>query len=129
MDFTHRQTALATRVLALASLVIGLADAAGLLGLGRGSASPIAALGRDGFVLLSALTLMRLFAAIGLWMRVQWGAVILGGSLLIEIGLYLAGSAWIALSLWGFIFKTATLLATIALLGFARFLTRRQLAD
>jgi hypothetical protein len=54
---------------------------------------------------------------------------VLAGSLIVEIVLYLAGSAWVSLSLWGFIFKLAVMLATFALLAFAQMAARRQIAD
>jgi hypothetical protein len=115
--------------LALASLFMGLGDATRLLGLGAGPTSPIVTLGVIGFLLLAGLSLMRLFAAVGLWIHARWGAVVLAGSLIVEIVLYLAGSAWVSLSLWGFIFKLAVMLATFALLAFAQMAARRQIAD
>lgn len=120
---------LLTRILAIMSLLIGLSDATAVLGLGSGGASPYQTLGGAGFILLVCLTVTRLFAAVGLWIRMQWGAVVLLASLIVEFALHFTGNGWIALSLWGFIFKTATLLATIALLGLSQILLRRQVAD
>lgn len=129
MNFRTEPLGLFARVLALVSLLIGLGDATRLLGLWDGASSPITTIGAMGFVLLTALCLARLFAAVGLWIHSSWGALLLSGSLLVEIGFYLSGSAWVSLSLWGFIFKTAALLATIALLAFSQILIRRQVID
>ncbi|HCO56273.1 hypothetical protein V6617_11320 [Pelagibacterium nitratireducens] len=129
MDFRNEPLGLVARILALLSLFIGLGDAARLLGLGSGSASPVVLMGTMGFVLLSALTLMRLFASVGLWIQSSWGAIVLAASLVIEIGFYLAGSNWVSLGLWSFIFKLGVMLATFALLALAQLWVQRQLAD
>ena len=129
MDIRNEPLGLFARILALLSLFIGLGDAARLLGLGGGSASPLLTIGTMGFVLLAALTLMRLFASVGLWIHSSWGAVVLAASLVIEIGFYLTGSNWVSLGLWSFIFKLAVMLATFGLLTLAQLSTQRQLAD
>ncbi|AEQ51151.1 hypothetical protein [Pelagibacterium halotolerans] len=129
MDFRNEPLGRLARILALLSLFIGLGDAARLLGLGAGSASPILTIGTMGFILLSALTLMRLFAAVGLWIQSSWGAIILAASLAIELAFYLLGSNWVSLGLWGFIFKLGVMLATFGLLAIAQLSVRRQLAD
>lgn len=129
MDFRNEPLGLLARILALLSLFIGLGDAARLLGLGAGSASPILTIGTMGFVLLSALTLMRLFAAVGLWIQSSWGAIVLAASLAIELGFHLLGSTWVSLGLWNFIFKLGVMLATFGLLAIAQLSVRRQLAD
>jgi len=129
MDFRSEPAGLFARILALISLFMGLGDATRLLGLGSDVVSPIAAMGAMGFVLLSILSLMRLFAAVGLWIHARWGAIVLGGSLLAEIVFYLAGSTWVSLSLWGFIFKLVVMLATFGLLAFVQIAARRQIAD
>jgi hypothetical protein len=114
------------RILALASLSLGLADAARLLGVSAGSLSPISQLGPGAFVVLSILCLSRLFAAVGLWIYSRWGAVLLAGAIAVELLLYVTGSGWVALGLIGFIFKLVTLLATIGLLALARFLDQHH---
>lgn len=129
MDFRIEPAGLYARALALISLFFGLSDAGRLLGIGGGSMSPILALGPAGFVLLSALSVCRLFAAVGLWMQVRWGAILLAGSLGAELAFLASGSGWIASSLYGFIFKLVVLLATILLLVLAHFLNHRQVAD
>lgn len=129
MDFRTEPAGFLARILALVSLFMGLGDATRLLGLGAGATSPIVAMGLIGFLLLAGLSLMRLFAAVGLWIHARWGAVVLAGSLVVEVVLYLAGSAWVSLSLWGFIFKLAVMLATFALLAFAQMAAQRQIID
>ncbi|WP_417581176.1 hypothetical protein [Pelagibacterium sp.] len=129
MDFRNQPLGLLARLLALFALFIGLVDAGRLLGLGAGAVSPIALMGTMGFVLLAGLTLMRLFAAVGLWIQSSWGAMLLMASLVVELGFYLAGSAWVSLSLWSFIFKLAAMLATFGLLAIAQLSAQRRLAD
>ena len=129
MDFRIEPAGIIARILALLSLFLGLSDAARLLGLGSGGLSPIALLGAMGFVMLAALSLMRLFAAVGLWIHAGWGAVLLLGSLVAEIAFYLLGSSWVSLTLWGFIFKLVVMLATFALLTFAYLVAQRHIAD
>ena len=129
MDFRSEPAGLFARILALVSLFMGLGDATRLLGLGSDAASPIVAIGAMGFVLLSILGLMRLFAAVGLWIHARWGAIVLAASLAIEMVFSLAGSTWVSLSLWGFIFKLAVMLATFGLLAFVQIAAQRQVAD
>lgn len=129
MDFRSDPTGFVTRVLACLSLLLGLADAARLVGIGSGTASPIAAMGAQTFVLLAIFCLCRLFAAVGLWMGTRWGAILLGSALLIEIALHAAGSNWVSLTLTGFIFKLMLLLAIILLLATERVRVHRQTAE
>ena len=129
MDFRTEPTAAWARILALVSLAIGLTDAARLLGLGTSVSSPIDALGISGYIVLTLLCVMRLFAAVGLWIQVRWGALLLLASLVIELVLHLTGSGWVTLTLLGFIFKLATMLATIALVALAQLVVQRHIVD
>ena len=129
MDFRTEPTAAWARILALVSLAIGLTDAARLLGLGTSVSRPIDALGISGFIVLTLLCVMRLFAAVGLWIQVRWGALLLLASLVIELVLHLTGSGWVTLTLLGFIFKLATMLATIALVALAQLVVQRHIVD
>lgn len=126
MDLNSDFARIATRILAAASLGLGLFDAGRLLGVSGGQTSPLATLGTAGFVLLAAVCIARLFAAVGLWMQLRWGLVVFGTTLVIEIALYLAQSPAIAMSLTAFIFKLALMLATISLAVFAVMRTRRR---
>ena len=66
MDFNTPFASRYIRVVALISLLLGLNDAARLLGVTTGSQSPLDLLGVTGFVYLSIFALARLFAAVGL---------------------------------------------------------------
>ncbi|MCD7060783.1 hypothetical protein [Pelagibacterium xiamenense] len=126
MDFNSEIARFVTRFLAIASLCMGLLDAGRLLGVTGGSTSPLTALGTLGFTLLAVVAVARLFAAVGLWLQVHWGLLLLGLTLVVEIVLYLAGSTAIAMSLTAFIFKLALMLATILLVAFAILTARRH---
>ncbi|WP_127142706.1 hypothetical protein [Pelagibacterium montanilacus] len=129
MDLRAEPADKGARLLSLASLLLGLGDAMSLLGVSTGGASPVTALGASGFAMLAVLCIARLFAAVGLWIQSVWGAVIFGGSLLAEVVLFVAAPSLVGTSLIGFIFKVALLLATIALLLFARRASVRRAGD
>jgi len=110
------------RIVAVVTLALGLTDAARLLGVTTGSASPLAALGPTGFGYLAIFCLARLFAAVGLWIRASWGAVLLLGATGAELALYLAGSPDVEISAFGFVVR----LLLLASLVFIFVLTLRQ---
>lgn len=107
------------RILAVISLFLGLSDAARLLGVGTGSASPIAALGVNGFILLGVFCLARLFAAVGLWIRASWGAVLLVGATAAEIALYLMGNPDVRMGAFGLGVRVVLLAAILAIIALA----------
>lgn len=129
MGARNESTGMVPRLLATASLVTGLGDAARLLGLGTGAASPILMLGEEGFALLSVLCVTRLFAAVGLWIGMRWGAVLLVVALAVELGLYVSGSSWVSLTLMGFLIKLALMVVAITALGLSWLFVRRRAAD
>jgi hypothetical protein len=129
MDLRTEPAGIVARVLAIISLVMGLGDAARLLGVWSGSQSPLVAFGSTGFALLAILAAARLFAALGLWLHLQWGAVLLAVALFVELFVFLFGGGVVAMTLYGFIFKLAALLATIGLIAMSWFLVRRHAAD
>lgn len=129
MDMGTEPAGLAARVLAILSLVMGLGDAAHLLGVWSGAQSPLSAFGPTGFALLAILAAARLFAALGLWLQVQWGPVLLAVALIVELGVALLGDGVVAMTLYSFIFKLAVLLATFALIAMNWFVTRRHAID
>lgn len=90
------------RVVAMISLVLGLNDAARLLGISNGEVSPLTTLGTTGFVYLAIFALARLFAAVGLWIKASWGAVLLVGATGTELTMYLMGSPDIKMTAFGF---------------------------
>ena len=112
MDFKSPIAGRYVRVVAIIALLLGLSDAARLLGVSSGSAaSPITTFGVVGFTYLSLFALARLFAAVGLWIRASWGAVLLVGATAIEMGMYLAGSADVQMSALGFAVRLVLLVS------------------
>jgi hypothetical protein len=104
------------RIVAIIALLLGLSDAARLLGVtGAPGESPIVALGVTGFTYLAIFALARLFAAVGLWIRASWGAVLLVGATAIELGMYMFGVREVQMSALGFVVRLV-LLVSIALI-------------
>ena len=98
MDFNASPIGIYIRIVAIIGLLLGLIDAARLLGVNLGAVSPITAMGMTGFVYLAIFALARLFAAVGLWIKASWGAVLLVGATSVELALYLLGSTDVAMS-------------------------------
>ena len=72
-----------------------------------------AALGPTGFGYLAIFCLARLFAAVGLWIRASWGAVLLLGATGAELALYLAGSPDVEISAFGFVVRLLLLASLV----------------
>jgi hypothetical protein len=117
MDLTSPIAGRYVRIVAIIALLLGLSDAARLLGVGAPQAgvSPIYTLGASGFTYLAIFALARLFAAVGLWIQASWGAVLLVGATVIELGLYMFGSRDVQMSALGFAVRVV-LLASIVLI-------------
>lgn len=113
MDFKGEQLGRYVRIVALISLLLGLSDASRLLGVSLGDISPLSVLGVTGFVYLSIFALSRLFAAVGLWIKASWGAVLLVGATTVELVLYLIGSPDVQMSMFGFAVRLVLLLSII----------------
>lgn len=111
MDFKGEVAGRYIRIVAIIALLLGLADAARLLGVSSGSVSPLATLGTAGFVYLAIFCLARLFAAVGLWIRASWGAVLLVGATAVELAMYLMGNRDIQLDPIGFALRLVLLVA------------------
>jgi hypothetical protein len=103
------------RVLAMVTLLIGLNDASRLLGVTLRDQSPIELYGFTGFIYLAVFTLSLLFAAVGLWMRASWGAVLLAAATGIELVLFLFGSKDIQMTMVGFGIRLVLLAALLAI--------------
>lgn len=116
------------RVIAIIALLLGLGDAARLLGVSNGTVSPITQLGAAGFTYLAVFCIARLFAAVGLWIRASWGPVLLAGATLIEVALYLAGVREVRIDAVGFAIRLL-ILGSLAVLLFLNFRQRRQAHD
>ena len=115
MDFNASPIGIYIRIVAIIGLLLGLIDAARLLGVNLGAVSPITAMGMTGFVYLAIFALARLFAAVGLWIKASWGAVLLVGATSVELALYLLGSTDVAMSAIGFAVRLV-LLASIVII-------------
>src|ERR1700712_89239 len=102
MDFNSPIGGRYVRIVAIIALLRGLNDASRLLGVSTGAQSPFELLGVSGFVYLAIFALARLFAAVGLWIRASWGAVLLVGATGVELGMYVLGNRDIQMSMLGF---------------------------
>ena len=69
MDFRSEFASRYLRIVAMLALLLGLADAARLLGVSSGETSPIEILGPAGFGYLAAFCVARLFSVVGLVLR------------------------------------------------------------
>jgi hypothetical protein len=116
MDFKAPIAGRYVRIVAIIALLLGLSDAARLLGVsGNSGESPLTVLGTAGFTYLAIFALARLFAAVGLWIRASWGAVLLVGATLIELGMYVLGNTDVQMSALGFAVRVV-LLASITII-------------
>ncbi len=127
MDFKSPIAGRYLRVIAIIALLLGLSDAARLLGVtGTAGQSPLATFGVTGFTYLAIFAAARLFAAVGLWIRASWGAVLLVGATGIELVMYLLGSRDVEMSAIGFAVRLVLLVSI--LLVFALSLRFRERA-
>jgi len=116
MDFKSPIAGRYVRIVAIIALLLGLNDASRLLGVSTGAQSPIQILGVTGFVWLSVFALAQLFASVGLWIRASWGAVLLVGSTVLELGMYLMGNHDIQMSAIGFAVRLVLLVSIVLVL-------------
>jgi hypothetical protein len=103
------------RIIAIVALLVGLGDAARLLGVSSGSVSPLAQLGPAAFVYLAIFCLSRLFAAVGLWIGASWGAVLLVGATTAELVMFLVGNRDVQLDPIGFVVRLVLVVAIVLL--------------
>ncbi|KKC31986.1 hypothetical protein [Devosia psychrophila] len=129
MDFNAQPIGIYIRVVAIISLLLGLNDAARLLGVGLGDVSPVATMGMTGFVYLGIFGLSRLFAAVGLWIKASWGAVLLVGATAVELGLYLFGNTDVRMSALGFAVRLVLLASILIIFILSIRLERARAAD
>ena len=114
MDLTSPIAGRYVRIVAIIALLLGLSDAARLLGVaGIPGVSPIYTLGGAGFTYLAIFALARLFAAVGLWIQASWGAVMLVGATVIELGMYMMGSRDVQMSALGFAVRLVLLVSIV----------------
>jgi len=129
MDFNSQPISIYIRVVAIISLLLGLNDAARLLGVNMGATSPIAALGMSGFVYLAIFSMARLFAAVGLWIKTSWGAVLLVSATGAELVLYLMGNPDIRMTAFGFAVRLVLLVSILVIFALSVRLHRARTAD
>lgn len=115
MDFNTPIGGRYVRIVAIIALLLGLNDAARLLGVSTGPQSPLEVLGATGFTYLSIFALAQLFAAVGLWLRANWGAVLLVGATVIELGMYLFGNRDVEMTALGFAIRMVLLTSIIVI--------------
>ena len=124
MDFKGEVAGRYIRIVAIIALLLGLAYASRLLGVHSGAVSPLQTLGTAGFVYLAIFCLARLFAAVGLWIRASWGAVMLVGATVVELVMYLMGNPDVRIDAIGFALRLV-LLAAISVIFVLSFRMRR----
>lgn len=129
MDFSAPPIAIYIRIVAIISLMLGLNDAARLLGVNLDDVSPIATMGMTGFVYLAIFGLARLFAAVGLWIKASWGAVLLVGATAVELALYLLGNPDVRMSAFGFAVRLVLLVSILIIFVLSIRLNRARAAD
>ncbi|MBD8065003.1 hypothetical protein IC608_05900 [Devosia sp. PTR5] len=117
MLFLAPNSALYIRVVALLSLLLGLNDASRLLGVNLGPVSPLTTMGLTAFVYLTIFCLARLIAAVGLWIKASWGAVVLIGATILELALYISGSPDVRMTAVGFAVRLVLLGAIVLIFG------------
>lgn len=124
MDFKSELAGRYLRIVAIIALLLGLSDASRLL-ISSGTTSPITELGPTGFAYLAVFCLARLFAAVGLWIRASWGAVLLGLATTVELLMFMFGNRDVTISMLGFGVRLLLVVSVAALL-FLSFRMRRQ---
>ena len=129
MAFGDEPTGRYLRIVAIISLLQGLSDAARLLGVWLGDQSPIALLGPAGFTWLAIFCIARLFAAVGLWLKASWGAVLLLVATTVELTLFLSGSPDAQMSLFGFGIRLVLLIAILLIFALLFVMGRRAVQD
>jgi len=115
MEFNAQPLGIYVRIIAILALLLGLNDASRLLGVQLGNVSPIATMGVTGFVYLAIFALARLFAAVGLWIKASWGAVLLVSATTVELVLYLLGSPDVEMTALGFAVRLVLLVSIVVI--------------
>jgi hypothetical protein len=113
MDFILEPAGRYIRIVAIIALLLGLNDAARLLGVTSGDQSPLTTLGPAGFTYLALFALARLFAAVGLWIKASWGAVLLVSATGVELLMFLLGNRDVQMSALGFAVRLVLLTAIV----------------
>lgn len=117
-----------SRILGLIVLLLALYNAARLLGVSDAT-DPIVALGALGFVYLAVFTIAQFFAAVGLWIQSSWGAVVLIGAMVTELGLALTGNPNVHLAFFGIVVRLLLLLGAAAILSYVQWRLMETIHD
>jgi hypothetical protein len=126
MLFQAPSLALYVRIVSILALILGLGDAARLLGVNLGATSPIAVMGFTPFVFLAVFCLAKLFAAVGLWIKASWGAVLLLGATSLELVVYLANIADMRVGAVGLSLRAILLLSIVVIFALSIRFSRAQ---
>ncbi len=117
MDFKTELAGRYVRIVAIIALLLGLGDAARLLGvIGAGRKPDHRRSARPASPIWRFSALARLFAAVGLWIRASWGAVLLGLATTIELLMFFFGNRDVTISMLGFGVRLLLLVSVAALL-------------
>ena len=102
--------------IALLALLGGLYDTGRLLGFGLGSQDPVQVFSISGFALLGGFAIARIFAAVGMWIRSNWGTPLLFATTLIELVIFLFAIADLDIGFLGFGFRLVQLAGSLFIL-------------
>ena len=116
MDFSQEPIGRYVRILAILVLLLGINDAARLLGVSLGDQSPIALLGVKAYVYLGGFTLALLFAGVGLWIKASWGAVLVIAATGAELVMFLMCNPDMTMNLYSFAFRLVLFAATAVMI-------------
>lgn len=120
MKISKSTFTLIVRVLAVIGLLLGLGDAANLLGVGHDQSGPMVHFGVSGFFVLSAFTVATLFAAVGLWIGASWGAVLMAGAMLAQLGMATFSGLGIEISILGYVVRSVLALGALAAIAYVQ---------
>ena len=129
MELTLELAGRYIRVVAIIALLLGLNDASRLLGVAGGEVSPLTTMGPAGFTYLALFALARLFAAVGLWIKASWGAVLLVAATGVELLMFLLGNRDIEMSGFGVAVRLVLLTAIILVFVLSWRVNRARIHD
>jgi len=114
LDFSQDPIGRYVRILAILVLLLGINDAARLLGVSLGEQSPIDLMGVKAYIYLGGFTLALLFAGVGLWIKASWGAVLVVAATGAELTMFLMHNPDMRMTLYSFAFRLFLFAATVA---------------
>ena len=129
MLFKAPALAIYIRIIAIVAQLLGLNDAARLLGINLGAISPLETMGSTAFAYLGVFTVARLFASVGLWIKSSWGAFLMMATTVVELALYIAGNPDVRISAIGFGIRIVIAAAVMVVFVLDLRLNRAHAAD